>query len=106
MKTVILEITWLRGCVTGWGNGYVLIPKGHKLHGKHYDDINVNIHGGLTFSDEVDENFAEKLGLNVSDVGSWAVGFDTAHYGDTPDTCPKSFVQAEVNRLLEQLKAI
>ena len=30
----------------GWGNGYVLIPKGHKLYGKTADDVN-NIFAGI-----------------------------------------------------------
>jgi len=42
MKAIIKENTWLtRGGYMdfGWGNGYVLIPEGHPLHGKPYDDI-------------------------------------------------------------------
>lgn len=39
----------------GWGNGYVAIPEGHPCFGKDYDQIydeyNINVHGGLTFSD-------------------------------------------------------
>src|ERR1041385_7325070 len=42
MKVIIRENTWTpRGGFMdfGWGNGYVLIPKGHPLHGKEYDNI-------------------------------------------------------------------
>jgi hypothetical protein len=41
----------------GWGNGYVLIPKAHKLAGKSYYEINtlVDVHQGLTFAQYVDE---------------------------------------------------
>jgi hypothetical protein len=35
----------------GWGNGYVLIPHNHPFYKKHYDSIDVNVHGGLTFSE-------------------------------------------------------
>jgi len=42
---------------------------GHKYHGMNYDNIPVDVHGGLTYS-RLDEN------------GSWKIGFDTAHYGD------------------------
>lgn len=40
---------------TGWGNGYLVIPNGHKLHGMGYDDIHdaydVSVNGGLTFAE-------------------------------------------------------
>ena len=51
MKTFLRENTWLTRGITdfGWGNGYVLIPQGHPLHGKHYDEIDVDVHCGLTF---------------------------------------------------------
>lgn len=56
MKVVIKENTWLtRGVIDfGWGNGYVLIPEDSPLHGKDYNDIDVDVHGGLTFSELVD----------------------------------------------------
>ena len=56
MKVVILENTWLRRGITdfGWGNGYVLIPQDHQLHGKDYSDIDIYVHGGLTFSEYVE----------------------------------------------------
>lgn len=45
-------------------NGYVQIPKSHPWHGLDYDDIDVEVHGGLTFSRD-----------------GW-IGFDTLHSGD------------------------
>lgn len=54
--------------------GYVVIPKGHTLYKMNYDDIEARYdydlpaHGGLTFSDFVNNEF-------------W-VGFDCAHFGD------------------------
>lgn len=53
-------------------NGYVHIPKGHKMHGKHYDDVELGagVHGGLTYSDK-DEG-----------TGDWVFGFDCSHGGD------------------------
>lgn len=32
--------------------GYVRAPKDHLYYGKHYDDCNINCHGGLTYSYE------------------------------------------------------
>lgn len=52
---------------------YVEIPKKHELYGKHYDDIDINVHGGLTYSDD-------ELMLVKSE--SWFIGWDYAHAGD------------------------
>jgi hypothetical protein len=106
MKTVIKENTWLARVGFenfGWGNGYVIIPPNHKLHGRHYDDIDVNVHGNLTFSELADNKLIEWLGLDIGDLGSWVVGFDTAHFGDTLEKWSKEAVQAETENLLNQL---
>lgn len=50
--------------VYGAVNGYVQIPEGHPWSGLDYDDIDVRVHGGLTYADH-----------------GW-IGFDTLHYGD------------------------
>ena len=53
-------------------NGYVGLPKGHRFYEKHYDDLNIDCHGGLTWGDFwKDQN---------DDL--WYIGFDTAHSGD------------------------
>ena len=105
MKTVIRENTWFsRDFIdVGWGNGYVLIPENNPLHGKHYDDIHVSIHGGLTFSELVDEEMAQDWGLDKEDIGKWCVGFDTAHSGDSLSKWSKEKVQEEAERLKIQL---
>lgn len=108
LKWIVLPITWLsRGFMDfGWGNGYVVIPKGHPLHGKHYDDINshVDVHGGWTFSQEVDPEMAVKWEqLQTSDIGSWIIGFDTAHSGDTLDKWPRESVEEETIRAYTQI---
>ena len=105
MRTVIKENNWLtRGFIDfGWGNGYVLIPKGHPLHGKSYHDIDVDIHYGLTFSELVDDKIIDLWKLNKEDMGMWCVGFDTAHSGDNLSKWPKEAVQAEADNLLQQL---
>ena len=52
-------------------NGYVRIPESHPWHGLDYDDIDVNVHGGLTYGH-----------------GDW-VGFDCMHLGDYWPGSPK-----------------
>ena len=57
--------------------GYVGVPNSHPLYGKHYDDVDVEIHGGLTYAD-YRKDFDETNKL-------WYFGFDCAHCGDTND---------------------
>jgi hypothetical protein len=106
MKHFVLENKWLPGMNHGWGNGYVLIPEGHPLHGVHYDNIDVNVHGGLTFSELVDIDLAKKMHLEQEDIGSWCVGFDTAHWNDTIEKWPERAVVAETCHLKLQLERI
>lgn len=106
MKVFIKEITWLtrKGIIDfGWGNGYVLIPEDHPLHGKDYDDIFVDVHGGLTFSELVDSKMVNEWGLDKDDEGKWCVGFDTLHTGDNIDRWPKYKVQQEAELLRDKL---
>lgn len=106
MKTIIIENTWLtRGLINfGWGNGYVLIPEGHPCHGKHYEKIKVDVHGGLTFSETVNDDTLKWCDqLTKEDTGSWLVGFDTCHFSDSLESWPKEKVQDEADRLMKQL---
>lgn len=81
----------------GWGNGYVLVPKGHKYYGLNYDDIPVDVHGGLTFSKHIK---GDERG-NFSD-GFW-IGFDTAHHNDTLDKWSENKVLEETINLFKQI---
>lgn len=98
----------------GWGNGYVLLPHNHPFYNVHYDDINVNIHGGLTYSSQFEpDNFLKWIN-NLKIDGDvtldnfrkfenyWMIGFDTGHAGDSIDSCPKYYVMNEALNLLSQ----
>jgi hypothetical protein len=101
MKTFVKQNTWLKFSPHGWGNGYVVIPKGHPLHGVDYTEIDVDVHGGLTFSD-----FAKDLDWPEIPKGcktGWVVGFDTAHYDDSLARWSKESVMTETENLKEQL---
>lgn len=91
--------------------GYVRVPSDDILYGKEYDALNewVDVHGGLTFSGHLD-----------SEGDEWWVGFDCAHAGDLVPSISDlpvrfrafgdtykdiAYVQAETNRLAEQLAA-
>ena len=56
---------------------YVEIPKTSKLFGKHYDDIDILVHGGLTYS-----NDELRISSNTTMANSWFIGWDYAHVGD------------------------
>jgi len=78
--------------------GYVHVPVGHSAERKWYDDVDVDVHGGLTFRKRVAD-------------GSW-FGFDTMHAHDWLSTPLREHpgrvwteenVIAETERLAEQL---
>lgn len=55
---------------------YIKIPKDHKYYKKEYDEINIDVHGGLTYSTDylyISEN--EK-------IDGWFIGWDYSHCGD------------------------
>ena len=54
--------------------GYVALSFNHPYYGKDYNDIDVSVHGGLTFAGTRDGDSRGK--------GFWWVGFDCAHFGD------------------------
>lgn len=109
-----------------WGNwcGYAAVPPGHPLHGQDYDSVDVDVHGSLTYADRCDGPICHvpKPG-EPDDV--WWFGFDCGHCFDVmpamdaralarheaplhfPNASYKTldYVQAETNRLAEQLAA-
>lgn len=64
------EEAWFGGHLCG----YVYIPSEHVYFQKDYNDMEIECHGGLTYSD-------------FDDKGQYKIGFDCAHLGDyTPST--------------------
>ena len=103
----LIENTWLKNWYSdgtpasrnGWGNGYVRICEGHPYYGKEYDEIPVDVHGGLTYS-----------ALTVDDgkfftKGFW-IGFDTAHHSDTLLKWPEDAVYHETLYLFKQIYSV
>lgn len=112
MKIILRANSWLHAMIEkGWGNGYVIIPEGHPLHGLDYDSIPVDVHGGLTWSCSGEE-FKELISagggteeeLTEEDLKGWVVGFDTAHYGDSMEKWPQEAVYEEAENLAKQLE--
>lgn len=76
--------------------GYVRVPPGHPLHGKDYEHADVEVHGGLTFS-EIEECKEHEDGQG------WWFGFDCAHCFDAmydPAATPET-VSEDMRRVLE-----
>lgn len=95
----------------GFANGYVVIPEGNPIWGLDYNSElieGLSIHGGITFSEKVDEDMLnhETFGsdLTMEDLGSWVIGFDTRHSGDTLEKWPQSKVEREVVKLIKQVE--
>ena len=89
----------------GWWNWYVIIPKDNPLYWKHYDNIDVEVHWWLTFSEDI-KNMKSYDGwkefLKDEEEG-WAVGFDTAHAWDDKKRWTKEAVEVETLSLLTKL---
>lgn len=88
----------------GWGNGYILIPMEHELHNIHYDNIDIEAYCGLTFSEIITEDRIDSWKLSEDMLGMWAIGFDTAHYGDTKSNRSKDWVLIETYRLMMRVE--
>lgn len=91
----------------GFFNGYVAVPPEHPWYRKHYADVSVEIHGGLTYAE--------------LEPDGWTFGFDTGHAFDVWPGTPvpawrvgqnheewnnmwsMELLEAEVQRLAEQL---
>jgi hypothetical protein len=63
--------------------GYVGVPPGHPYHGKEYNGLDVDVHGGLTYAEACVEGGHI---CHVPQPGEsdevWWLGFDCAHSGD------------------------
>lgn len=100
MRWFIKENDWSK---RGWGNGYVVLDKDHPFYGLHCDDIDVDVHGSLTFGKYIDQNFIDSWeGLLQKDLDKYIIGFDTAHSGDTLENWSKENVEAETIDLFLQ----
>lgn len=60
---------------------YVGVPPGHPAHGKDYDDVHVDVHGGLTYSEMCNGFICHKPKDGKPDNLYW-LGADFAHLGD------------------------
>lgn len=105
--------------------GYVGVAEGHRYFGVNYNDVPVDVHGGLTFSDKCQGQPEGHTICHLPAEGepdeAWWLGFDCGHVGDllpnwhyipgflnlsaTGDGIYRDleYVRAEVTRLAAQL---
>lgn len=76
-----LPCLMLRHDMTGNWCGYAAVPPGHPLHGKPYDDADVDVHGGLTYAGLCRGDICYVPEPGEPDDVYW-FGFDCAHAGD------------------------
>ena len=105
---------------SGWGNGYVAVPPGHKCYALQYDVVSdmieYNVHGGLTFGrrfrkchPSIQQGFLDYIPIpdpieNLNITKYWVFGFDTCHAFDTIHAWPKEAVINETFNLFGELK--
>lgn len=100
----LAAINWI-GWPHGYANGYVAVPPEHPLYEKHYDSVDLNVHGGLTYSDKYRNQFLDPEFLDGEvPEDYWVFGFDTCHWGDNLDNCDREYCINEVTHLKEQLE--
>lgn len=73
-----------------WYNGYIVIPKDSKYYGMDYYSIEINIHGGFTFAEFIEDEYV--------------IGFDTNHGFDDENTQNVDFVLKELKNAVDQIE--
>ena len=92
----------------GFYNGYVALTEDDKWYGKEYDDIDINVHGGLTFSSFGNDHLDR---CNENGQNLYWIGFDCMHYGDYDEVfslhskCNKSpeYIVNEIFEMVHQI---
>ena len=96
MQYFLRPIDWLDEVETGTHNGYIVAPA--SLRFKDYDEIDINVHGGLTFARKKESWMPKDL-----DEDAWIIGFDTAHGGDNPEDQNEKYVENECKLVINQV---
>ena len=106
--------------------GYVGVPEGHPYFQVAEDDVDVSVHGGLTYAAFCQEEDRDHGICHIAEPGEpdrvWWLGFDCAHFNDLVPGIQRflkgegetrndyqiyrtvAFVQAECAELARQLK--
>ena len=99
-RTYIVENDRTIRVVQGWGRGYVVIPEGNVLHGLGTIDLDIDVHGGVTWAESA--RITSNVPEWVKDT-DWIIGFDTSHGGNNPLYHDKLYVELQTRKLLIEL---
>jgi len=88
--------------------GYIEVPSNHPLYKKDYDECDIDVHGGLTYS----RDWGKYPVKSKND--SWWIGFDCAHSGDATAYYSHNgdifrtteYVEKECKKVVDQLIGI
>ena len=104
----------LRGPLGCWC-GYVAVGPDHPFHGKHYDNVPVEVHGGLTYGAVCNGTICH-VPKPGEPANVWWLGFDCGHYMDLAPSMLEykrdgeyrnvQYARIETEKLAEQLKAL
>lgn len=115
-----------RSDMSGAWCGYVAVPPGHPAHGVKYDNVEVDVHGGLTYGRACEGSICHDVPQPGEPDAVWWLGFDCNHAYDyapamemrfspglrsSPGVMgceyrPQGYAEAQTKRLAEQLAAM
>jgi hypothetical protein len=72
----------VRHDVLGHWCGLVAVPSGHPAHGPGNANVEVDVHGGLTYNGPGNDVYQHALQPPPGPLGVWWLGFDCAHAFD------------------------
>ena len=77
---------------------YIKIPAGHKLFDEHYSQIDIDVHGGLTYA-------ADHLSISdKEELKGWFIGWDYAHSYDYAGYYEEYYDTEELKRYAKDCK--
>lgn len=82
---------------SGYRCGYISVPVDHPYYKVYYDEIDIDVHGGLTFS-----KFSKVYPVITSKDTYW-IGFDCSH---CMDLCDLEFLKENDHKLYEIMNKI
>lgn len=94
--------------------GYVGVPVGHPFFEQDYSELNITVHGSLTFADACQPEVDEARGVchpaeAAANDTVWWLGFDCAHHNDLSPGCTYVFddsIYRDFDFVVEQVTSL
>lgn len=81
-------------------NGYIGVPVSHPASRRDYEELQLSVHGGITYVEPADDNDFWWLGFDCAHGGDWTLYDPTGTYRTV------TYVRKELVNLARQLKAM